>query len=309
MDDGANEANGDADTSPSAANVPGQEFTPSEPQANVMWGLPVPSAVEVGRLGEAPSNALPSPATFLTGDVALMDGLFAVPVDGEVEKKSFRWRQFFLGLCLPYAVLFSLLVVGALNQPNYEDMPSFSRTERAELEPNEDEWVVYSVEREAFESMNFWFDLGDNEEEERTVSMYFDPFDDGWSGNGVVHLATYNRTTRSFAEEDIGQFYTGNSTLAFALENSSFDGMEVYFNFHDYVGENAWWEAQSSGVGERLFELCLSLTPFIYCIGVVAAFVKGNKGLGVGLLTALPMAIVGVPLLFLASLLLLGSPF
>jgi hypothetical protein len=44
----------------------------------------------------------------------------------------------------------------------------------------------------------------------------------------------------------------------------------------------------------------------LFIVSTIAAFVKGNKGLGIGLLCSIPMAVIMLPFMFVLLLLMYG---
>jgi hypothetical protein len=241
----------------------------------------------------------------MTGDVANMNGMFALQAPAEAAKSAFRWGQFAIGLFLPWVVFFGLVVVAGLADGMEEAHPDFSRTVVVTMEPDENGWYLQSVDRNQSESMNFYFPISSDNSHYVDVYFWFQPYDAmGWENNGKVMEETYYRG--DYNEEIIGEYTESNQTVWFKInESHSPSSYEVAIEYYDDAASEAYWDEQDSD-GDMFETLFFCGGPIMFIVATITAFVKGNKGLGIGLLCSIPLSFIMGPVLFVLLLLMFG---
>jgi hypothetical protein len=277
--------------------------------------LPPLAPMIVGALDGSTTQSAPQPqentiswggaTPQMTGDVANMNGMFALQAPAEAAKSAFRWGQFAIGLFLPWVVFFGLVVVAGLSDGMEEAHPDFSRTVVVTMEPDENGWYLQSVDRNQSESMNFYFPISSDNSHYVDVYFWFQPYDAmGWENNGKVMEETYYRG--DYNEEIIGEYTESNQTVWFKInESHSPSSNEVTIQYYDEEASDAYWDEQDSD-GDMFETLFFCGGPIMFIVATITAFVKGNKGLGIGLLCSIPLSFIMGPVLFVLLLLMFG---
>lgn len=273
-----------------------------QPPQTTMSDAPVPVSIQVGDLG-TPVLGAASPAQ-LSGEVSSVEGMFQFQPILDEPTQPFRWGQFFLGLFVPYILFFFLTVVAEVSNQGGEDMPDFYRYEEASLAPDDDGWYNVTVEKSRAESLNFEIDLGSTHPEYHSVMMAYWADDVDWENNGLVFETAYDDSNGNYSETEIGEFTLSNQTIWFKLDGSNVKTYNVTIVFHDVAAEEAWWD-EHSGPAE-IFSIILCGMPIAYVGGTIAAFVRGNKALGIGLLSAIPAGIIFLPAMAILLLIMFG---
>ncbi len=291
----------------SAEAVEGAEEIQDLESISAMAGAPTPIAIEVGSLG-GPATMHPGTmsAPQLTGSVSSMNGMFHLQSPAEMANTAFRWGQFFLGLFLPWVLFFGfVLVAGALNETISETPPDFSRNVAVTMEPDENGWYVQTVDPNQGESLWFNIEVVDNNTAWVAVDCSYHPYDSWWEDNGKV-IEISGDSDGEITEEVIGEYTESNQTVWFKInERHSPSSYEVEINYYDEEASNAWWDEQYAG-GDLFESIVFCGGPVAFIIGTIAAFVRGNKALGIGLLCSIPMSFIMLPLLFVLLLLMFG---
>ena len=100
---------------------------------------------------------------------------------------------------------------------------------------------------------------------------------------GVQHQENHRLVVSSTAWRDgavIGEYTPGNSTVWF-VPNGTYDSpVEFYIESYNFEGDE---EGQMIG---EVIEVSVCLMPLIYVGAIIVAFVRGNKGLGWGLISS-----------------------
>lgn len=278
------------------------------PPASVMFGTEAPSAIQVGTLGAPMADGMatvPQLTGQVSGSLTPANGAFGFQPVELKRSGSGGVGQFFLGMFLPYLVFMAMAFTAFLVEPSYEDMPDFYRSETHDVVPQGDGWYTVGVEKTEMESFDFWLVVVPTEGDDAEYSVSYDPLNTYWDRNGAVVEWTYNESSRESQDRVVGEYHAANSTVAFQPVEGEMP-TEVWVNYHDYRAEEAWWDENDGGTIINTLDLCFGISPLAYLVGVVAAFVKGKKMLGAGLLCAIPAGIVMVPLLFVGTLILFG---
>ena len=215
------------------------------------------------------------------------------------QKVGFRWPQFLLGVIVPWIVIFSTTFLSAfLEDSNNDTWDSFYRTESYSITPDDDGWFVQSVSFSAGENIDW---IRGCCLENNTTSADVHMASQYTYYENVPIVEAYQNESYYNDENIIGNYTRANQTLWFKSSQFNAEEINISVQFHDYDAEEEYWQ-NNQDVGASLF----CILPFAYVIGLIAAFVKGNKALGVGLLCAIPAAVLFVPLLFFLALLAFG---
>lgn len=246
--------------------------------------------------GEAPDSAdqtNPNPwgvsGPQLTGAVSEFSGQPMYDVPPMAKKEGFRWSQFFLGLFVPYIALVLLIFIGNAFEADWDDAYRWEEIELLSEDNKTFEHTLSSQSNEFLEYFDASFEFEDH-------YIYLSINDLHKYQDGPSTIVQHNESTRQ--ESEIGQYYPNNGTVYFVLDNAEANRINLFVEFYDRdVGD----EYESNGL---ISDLLFCLLPIGYLVGTIAAFVKGNKALGYGLLAALPFGIVFIPLLFFLFLMI-----
>ena len=257
---------------------------------------PPPQPMMIGALGDTGGQSASGgqawgvPTSQLTGDITAFSGqqMFAIPPIQK--KKGFEWGQFLLGLFVPFVVFGILAVIAGVSESNYED-PWRLETIRAES----DDGISYSLEISPMPNEQVEYAWSEFEYDGYSYSINF------WTTYGTTTSTIY-QTNQSgdWREEAIGTFYQENQTMAFELDNASAEFLMIELEFlnTEIVDENQ----------NELLEMGFCLLPIGWLVATIAAFVKGKRSLGWGLLTSAFVGVFLLPLLaFLLLILALGT--
>jgi hypothetical protein len=240
-----------------------------------------PTPVMMGTLSGAATSSEPhaqesmnpwgSVTPQMTGNVANINGMFPLQAPAEAVKSAFRWGQFFLGLFLPWMVFIGTVVIAEALDETQDPYPDFSRSVWVSMEPDENGW--------------------------------YHPYDVEWQNNGKV--VQESPGTRDYLEEEvIGEYTESNQTVWFKTNESTAPTThDVEIFYYDEVASDAYWEEQNANF-DALDSFLFCGGPLLFIVGTIAAFVKGNKGLGIGLLCSIPMSVLMGPFMFFLLLLL-----
>lgn len=279
--------------------APSSAATSQPPQTIVLGTLNNPNTTAESTLvsgldGEVKANPSGATTPQLTGDINAMpgQGMFAAPMLVPEAKKKFRWGQFFIGLVAPPLILFLVSVGMGTLEPEYDD---FWRYETVALTGQDGTVFEHQVSPASDEFTQHIFaefrDQGKN---------YVISCDATYYSNGAGTSEEFS--VIQYAQEDdfvveIGSFYSSNQTLWFSLWNASAEILEVEIEYVDeefYVG------------GTGFYEGAFCLLPLAFIVGAVAAFVRGNRGLGFGMFTSLVLMAL-LPFLFFLFIYLIFS--
>lgn len=218
------------------------------------------------------------------------------------QKVGFRWPQFLLGVIVPWVVIFSTTFLSAFLQDDYGDnWQDFYRYETYSMTPDSDGWFVQSVQTNGGEEIA-WMDGCCFENNTTTAGVVVgNPWGDSAPGTQMIFETYQNESNGRYEERAIGNYTKANQTLWFKSSQFTAEQITVEIEVRDYEAEEEYYQSNQD-FGETLF----CLLPFVYIVGLIAAFVKGNNALGIGLLCAIPAAVIFFPLLFFLALLAFG---
>tara|TARA_B110000444_G_scaffold261462_1_gene313877 strand:+ start:14158 stop:14916 length:759 start_codon:yes stop_codon:yes gene_type:complete len=244
---------------------------------------------EDGMAGTQPENPsiAPPPATItLSGTVSefVSPGYDSAAVP---QKGKMQWKQFFLGLFLPYAVgLFVILLFFFAE----EAFDPYAFEERV-IEVNEDGYFVQQFQVSSTMNLDYCYNNGPYSSN-FSLSCAYDNYED-YENSWIVREYVFNQSTGENSWADIGAYSASNSTIWFKLTNSSIEDVHIALEFHDPAVDDHFFI--------NALETSVCFLPFIYIGAVIFAFMKQKKSLGIGLLSALGvyLALLGALLVFL----------
>lgn len=227
----------------------------------------------------------PTPIT-LSGSVSEFTPSGYGYAEAPVEKKM-QWKQFFLGLFLPYAVGFGLLFLFMFVEENFDP---YTYEERV-IEVNEDGYFVHAFQHSSGMDVEYCYS-NEPYSADFYISCSFD-YSASSENQWIVQESSIHQHDSLDSPVDIGAYSASNSTIWFKLTNSSIDEAHIGVNFYDSERDD------SLVLGALETSFCL--LPFVYVGAVIFAFVKQKKSLGFGLLSALGtyLALLGALLGFL----------
>ena len=236
---------------------------------------------------DADSTNSPPPATItLSGTVSEFTSSGYASVEAPVEKKM-QWKQFFLGLFLPYAVGFGLLFLFISIQENFDPYVY----EETVIEINEDGYFIHDFRHSNSMDIEYCY----SNEPYNTDFYIRCSFDHSASSENqwIVQESSEDQACDFGCFVDIGTYSASNSTIWFKLTNSSIEESYIGVEFYDSEKDNS--------LVINVFETSFCFLPFVYVGAVIFAFVKQKKALGFGLLSALGsyLALLGALLVFL----------
>ncbi|RJU90542.1 MAG: hypothetical protein DWC07_03160 [Candidatus Poseidoniales archaeon] len=228
---------------------------------------------------ESPQSATVAPSTgHLSGQISTLSGggLAFAPA---MEKKTQGWGRFFIGVVAPWIVIgfFTLLFIFIESTNEYETSENIS------FSADENGTVNFQLSPPSpSHSVRFYVSLTED-----NIMMDYDPY---WNGEASsVPVIQYGYESSRYRETSIGEYTPSTGEVSFTsvdLVNQSFE-TDVWYHDEDYAGEDG---------AAFVFSCCL---PILYLGSVIAAFVRGEKRLGWGLLTSLVGGAFLVPLVFL----------
>jgi hypothetical protein len=220
----------------------------------------------------------------LTGDVSEFSGQAMYAVPPMDKKEGFRWRQFFLGLFVPYIALTLLFVVEGAFQEDWDDV---YRGEDIILDSEDNRTFETTLSPRSNEVLgDFWASHYTDDGVEIAIRGW------SWESEAPSSITQYTYTNTGSNESEIGTYYPSNNTAYFVLDYVEINRLYLYVEYVDFA------ELNSAESGTDIGEFLFCLLPIAYVAGTIAAFVKGNNALAYGLLTALPLGFVIFPLLF-----------
>ena len=290
-----------ATTATSASPAPSAAATPQSMMLGTL-GNPTPAPVPISGAspatsaagGEVKANPWGAPTSQLTGDTNTMtgQGMFAAPMPVPEAKAGFRWGQFFIGLVAPLVILFVAAIATAALEPDYDD---FWRYETVEVSGQNGTVFEHQASPSSGEfTQNIHAEFSDQGEYYR-IYCYVDyyAYIEGTSEESpVIQLSQ-----ETYSEAQIGSFFPSNQTLWFSLSDASADSLQIEI---EYVKETRYEDSM------HFSDVVFCLLPLAIVAGTVAAFVRGNRALGFGLLTSIGLMIF-LPFLFVFLLFLAFS--
>ena len=127
------------------------------------------------------------------------------------------------------------------------------------------------------------------------------PWGDDAPGTQMIFETYQNESNGRYEERVIGNYTKANQTLWFKSSQFTTEEITIEIEVRDYEAEEEYYQSNQD-FGEMLF----CLLPFVYIVGLIAAFAKGNNALGIGLLCAIPAAVIFFPLFFFLALMAFG---
>ena len=263
------------------------EVSPTSPPESVSLGWLDPTPPSAHQAMHGGAGAPPQGSAFFTGEVASMSG-GALPFDPVAVKERPRWGRFFLGMFGPWLVVLLMTLATGFSSTDWED---FEAHESLSASGDSNGTVTLQLSPpSARHEVNFNHYDWDNGVD---IYMYYSPYY-GDEGASTVPV----RDNRN----EVGTYDTQTGVLSFThpqFVNSSVTTFDVWY--YDQGGYN---DANDGGEVVAFVGTCC--LPIAYIGGTIAAFVRGEKHLAWGLVSAIPAGLVMVPVLFAGALLLWG---
>ena len=189
------------------------------------------------------------------------------------QKRKMQWKQFFLGLFLPYAVGFVVILLFFVADEAFDP---YAFEERV-IEVNEEGYFVQEFELSSTMNVDYCYN---NEPYPTNFSLSCTFGESADSGDTwVVRESVRDQEGNYGPNTNIGAYSASNSTIWFKLTDSSAEEVHIALEFHDpAVDDHFFFNA---------LETSVCFLPFIYVGAVIFAFMKQKKSLGIGLLSAL----------------------
>lgn len=250
-----------------------------------------PQPMIIGSLGDTGGQpptggqAWGAPTSQLTGDITAFSGQQMFTIPPTEKKKGFEWGQFLLGLFVPFVVFAIFGVIVGVAESNYED-PWRYETIRAES----DDGVSYTVQVTPMPIERLEYAWSQFEHDGYSYSIHF-----GVQWESTTSTIYQTNQSGDWREEAIGTYFSDNQTMVFELDNASAEFLMIELEFFN----NEIADAQTNP-----FEMGFCLLPMGWLVATIAAFVKGKRSLGWGLLTSAFVGVFLLPLLFFLLLVL-----
>lgn len=258
--------------------------SPPEP-VSLGWLDPTPPAANQATLGGA--GAPSQGSAFFSGEVASMSG-GTLPFDPVALKERPRWGRYFLGMFGPWLVVLLMTLATGLSSTDWED---FEAHESVSAAGDSNGTVTLQLSPPSGQhEVNFNHYDWDNGVE---IYMYYSPYY-GDEGASTVPV----RDNR----DEIGTYDTQTGVLSFThpyFVNSTVMSFDVWY--YDQAGYS-----DANDGGEVLAFISSCCLPLAYIGGTIAAFVRGEKHLAWGLVSAIPAGLLMVPVLVVGAILLWG---
>jgi hypothetical protein len=229
----------------------------------------------------------PQGSAFFSGEVTAMPG-GALAFEPVAAKERPRWGRFFLGMFGPWLVVLLMTLATGFSSANWED---FEAHESVSGSGDNNGTVTLQLSPpSAAHEVNFnHYDWDEGVD----IYMYYSPYygDEG-------RLTVPVRDNRA----EIGTYDTQTGVLTFThnhFVNSTLTTFDVWY--YDQAGYN-----DANDGGEMLAFIGSCCLPLAYIGGTVMAFVRGEKHLAWGLVSAIPAGLVMVPVMLVGALMLWG---
>lgn len=266
------------------------DITPEE--ANENAPSPPPGSILVGSLGadhsgstlHQPHGMVDSSQGAKTDDAKdHFSGQVSATLGGDLafmpvaEKAVEGWRRFFLGMVAPWIaigllVIFSVLIDNGYD--NYETSETITvdaddnGTVNAELAPPSSMHTV---------SLSYGMNQG-------YLWMTYSPYYGDDASDALVYEYDYDG-----GESVIGAYNPSTGDLTMTIDEWANQSLALDIWYHDDAADDRFVADDALGV---MASCCL---PILYVGSVIGAFVRGEKRLGWGLLTAIPMGLIIIP--------------
>ena len=264
------------------------EANPASAPEGVLLGWLDPTPPATDQAAPDGAGVPPQGSAFFTGEVAAMSG-GVLPFDPVAVKERPRWGRFFLGMFGPWLAVFLMTLATGFSSTNWDD---FSAYETLDGSGDSNGTVTLQLSPpSAMHQVDFYYI---DWEERVEVSMYYSPY---YGDEGAATMPVRNSDW-----DEIGTYDTQTGVLSFThphFVNSTVTTFDV--GYYDQAG----YDDANDG-GEVLAFMGSCCLPLAYIGGTIAAFVRGEKHLAWGLVSAIPAGLVMVPVLFVGALMLWG---
>tara|TARA_B110000914_G_scaffold64296_1_gene56113 strand:+ start:175 stop:1080 length:906 start_codon:yes stop_codon:yes gene_type:complete len=290
--------------------------SPSE-QQETFWGSaqapesttptqPVPQTVSAPQ-GQIMGNLAQQPQTHFSATVSnsaqsgynVSSPSITSDYDMSEKKKGMSWDQFAIGFFVPIAIMILLTVISDLGNGDYDE--SWDEVYKIEMITifSDNGTFTHTFTEEVTDNgrfeVNWCYSMGEYEGYDYYCNERF--------SNGDVIIEIVERKNGG-SEVAVGEYTGLNHTIWFTIDSHNTSEMDFEFEFYDRALQDELdYEYMDSG-GD-MTDTFFCLMPLVGIVAIVISFVKGNKSLGYGLITAasIPFVLGGF---FLILLLMFG---
>ena len=290
--------------------------SPSE-QQETFWGSaqapesttptqPVPQTVSAPQ-GQIMGNLAQQPQTHFSATVSnsaqsgynVSSPSITSDYDMSEKKKGMSWDQFAIGFFVPIAIMILLTVISDLGNGDYDE--SWDEVYKIEMITifSDNGTFTHTFTEEVTDNGRFevgWcYSMGEYEGYDYYCNERF--------SNGDVIIEIVERKNGG-SEVAVGEYTGLNHTIWFTIDSHNTSEMDFEFEFYDRALQDELDYEYMDGGGD-MTDTFFCLMPLVGIVAIVISFVKGNKSLGYGLITAasIPFVLGGF---FLILLLMFG---
>ena len=219
--------------------------------------------------------------------------------DMSEKKKGMSWDQFAIGFFVPIAIMILLTVISDLGNGDYDE--SWDEVYKIEMITifSDNGTFTHTFTEEVTDNgrfeVNWCYSMGEYEGYDYYCNERF--------SNGDVIIEIVERKNGG-SEVAVGEYTGLNHTIWFTIDSHNTSEMDFEFEFYDRALQDELDYEYMDGGGD-MTDTFFCLMPLVGIVAIVISFVKGNKSLGYGLITAasIPFVLGGF---FLILLLMFG---
>ena len=290
--------------------------SPSE-QQETFWGSaqapesttptqPVPQTVSAPQ-GQIMGNLAQQPQTHFSATVSnsaqsgynVSSPSITSDYDMSEKKKGMSWDQFAIGFFVPIAIMILLTVISDLGNGDYDE--SWDEVYKIEMITifSDNGTFTHTFTEEVTDNgrfeVNWCYSMGEYEGYDYYCNERF--------SNGDVIIEIVERKNGG-SEVAVGEYTGLNHTIWFTIDSHNTSEMDFEFELYDRALQDELDYEYMDGGGD-MTDTFFCLMPLVGIVAIVISFVKGNKSLGYGLITAasIPFVLGGF---FLILLLMFG---
>ena len=254
-----------------------EDTTPaqSEPQT-----VSVPQGQIMGDLAQQPqthfSATVNNPAQYSSAS-SITTGY-----DMSEKKKGMNWKQFAIGFFAPIVIMMLLTTLSEFANGDWDDRwDDVHQMEMITMSSDNGTFTHTFDGRIADDQMkiNWCYSLDTYEGHQYHCEHSYQ------QGGEIIEIVEENTDT---GYEIVGEYNEKNHTIWFTTDSHSIDEIRFEFEFYDRALQE---ELDNSMANEIDAEDLFCFVPLIGIVAIVVSFAKGNKSLGIGLITS----IIGIP--------------
>ena len=219
--------------------------------------------------------------------------------DMSEKKQGMNWGQFAIGFFAPIAIMMILTVISDISNDGWDDKwDDVHKMEMITMSSDNGTFThTFSEEVTEYDrfEVNWCYSMSDLEEYEYRCDW-------DWSSESsdrdIIEVKIYGRES----EVVVGEYTQHNRTIWFSTDSHNSNEIEFEFEFIDRALQDELEDEYSDG---DMADTFFCLMPLIGIGATVISFVRGNKSLGYGLITAMSIPFL-LGAFFLMLLLMFG---